>query len=218
MSETPELMAIQNLVEGRDKSGRFRRNLLLLQSLSEYRRVKLGTRAEEIRTEKITFNLSFSVVVGLLIDVQLHVHDALIEENMIDKIDKMAELFEYMSRDEVYASMIKNNAQFYKSACKKFRELYETVIESYPFEKHKFMPYVDMFRYDVVIPFSDEKPICLDTLDEKTCMICYDANVTCQTNCRHNYCEKCINAYFACSDQTNCPYCRSTVTCFTRIV
>jgi hypothetical protein len=197
--------------------GRLRRNLLLLQSLSEYRRIKLGTRAEEIRTKKVRFGLNTEIVVGLLSKIQGLIVQASSEPDVMERIDKMTELFEYMSNDEVYASILLNK-RFYEVACRKFKELYDTVVELYPSEKHKMMPYVDVFRFYVFIPFSNKKPICLDTLEDKTCMICYDANVTCQTNCHHNYCENCINTYFRHSNHTNCPYCRSSVKCFTRVV
>jgi len=61
--------------------------------------------------------------------------------------------------------------------------------------------------------------ISLDTIDEhdKTCYICCASQVEIQTNCKHNFCKKCITKHNIKNKCTTCPFCRQTLNKFYNI-
>ena len=56
--------------------------------------------------------------------------------------------------------------------------------------------------------------------EDLVCPICYDedAVVEVQTNCKHNFCSKCITDYYnKCNENCLCPYCRQIITSFNKL-
>ncbi len=59
--------------------------------------------------------------------------------------------------------------------------------------------------------------------DEVLCSICYDETkkIELQTNCKHNFCKKCIIQYYnnqiEKNNICNCPYCRQTINSFSKL-
>ncbi len=66
-------------------------------------------------------------------------------------------------------------------------------------------------KYEVINGVKINKKIekSLKDTDNKVYIICFESEVSLQTNCNHNYCEKCITEYYKLSD--NCPYCRCEI-------
>ena len=54
------------------------------------------------------------------------------------------------------------------------------------------------------------------TIDDSICVICRDATSDIQTNCLHLFCNDCISQWY--SKNESCPYCRSELTSFNRVV
>ena len=201
--------------QGKDKNGHYRRNVALLQSFAEHKRDILCRRAEDIQSGKISFEITeeshYEFRRRLVYEIRRvqGVHDK------IRRMEIITSVFEFLSDEENYAMIIYMKPLF-KEVCSNFQRNYQAVSEDYPTEKYRFVPYVDMFRYDVKLKFAKKKPVCLQTLENKECIICYESVVTCQTNCLHNYCESCILKHF--ERHSDCPYCRTPLTEFTKIV
>lgn len=67
----------------------------------------------------------------------------------------------------------------------------------------------------IVLPIDHTKKIDLSTIGDKKCPICYDATISVQTNCGHNFCVSCIETvYNKKSLSKRCPCCRSGLNTF----
>ncbi len=67
----------------------------------------------------------------------------------------------------------------------------------------------------IVLPIDQTKKINLDTISDKSCPICYEATVSIQTNCGHNFCKDCIETVYKKKSLLNkCSCCRSDLNKF----
>jgi competence transcription factor ComK len=49
----------------------------------------------------------------------------------------------------------------------------------------------------------------LEEIEDKMCAICFENQITLQTDCNHNYCTNCITEHYKINN--SCPYCRSKI-------
>jgi hypothetical protein len=70
--------------------------------------------------------------------------------------------------------------------------------------------YIQSYYVKRYLPIVHNIKIDGETIEEKMCPICYEENVSIQTNCSHNYCVVCLSNYY--HKSTVCPYCRTEIT------
>ena len=52
--------------------------------------------------------------------------------------------------------------------------------------------------------------------EDKECVICKENTIDLQTNCNHNFCTKCISAWYGLHE--TCPYCREKISTLNKII